>query len=125
MWTKHIHGQPKLARQLEQLAQGQTIRLRINGVSGVWEKMRNRPDGSPTPGLRPVGEVAEFWRNLFEKRRGELVELALDAENAEEHGVQRRTPEERVAAIRALLEMSKLGWRSEKPYGPRDELYER
>ncbi len=36
------------------------------------------------------------------------------------------TPEERVAAIETLMEMAKReGWRSDRPYGPREELYDR
>ncbi len=36
------------------------------------------------------------------------------------------TTAERVAAIAALFEMAKReGWRSDRPYGPREELYDR
>jgi hypothetical protein len=123
MWTKHIHGQPKLVRQLEALSEGQTIRLRINGVSGVWEKMRNRPDGSSTPGLRPVGEVQAFWTELFKKRRGELVDLMLESSAAGEW--RHASDEEREAAWSAFKALASAGWRSEAPYGERDELYDR
>lgn len=123
IWIRHIHGEPALVKKLESVPAGLTVRLRVAGMSGVWEKMRDRPSGDPTPGFRPIGDVAQFWRDLFEKRRGQLVDLAVESKS--ESSLLQRSQEERRAAMEALLEMSNLEWRSEEPYGPREELYER
>jgi hypothetical protein len=123
MWTKHIHGEPRLARKLQNMPAGRTVRLRVNGLVGVWEKMRNRPSGDPTPGLRPIGEAASRWRKLFDRKRGQLVELTIDTDRQAE--TISRTPEEREAAWRAIVEATRAGWRSSQPYGSRDEFHER
>jgi len=36
-----------------------------------------------------------------------------------------QTIEERQAALNALLELGRQGWRSDEPYGSRDALYDR
>jgi len=36
-----------------------------------------------------------------------------------------RSQEERSAAFEALLKLADHGWKSDGPYGPRDELYDR
>jgi hypothetical protein len=122
LWIPHIHGGKALAERLERLAAGETTQLKVDGRVGVWEKMRDRPDGSPTPGLKPIGAMGEHWRALFQKRRKALVDIADGAKSAQ---ISARTDEERAAAWQAILDATRAGWRSEAPYGPRDELYER
>ncbi len=107
---------------LERLPAGKTVRLDVDGVIGVWEKMRDRPAGDPTPGLKPVGPVAAHWRRLFEKRRGALVDIKVVITAGE---MIERTEAERRAAIDAFLDLAGRGWRSDQPYGARDELHER
>lgn len=124
IWTRHVHGEPALVKWLESIPAGRTVQLRVAGMSGVWEKMRDRPSGDPTPGLKPVGKMADYWRELFRKRRGELVELAGEGPSSPliEEAPGRA---ERDAAWAAFLDLADRGWRSEGPYGPREELYDR
>lgn len=123
IWIRHVHGAPALAAQLHALGAGSTIRLRVAGVAGVWEKMKDRPSGEPTPGLKPVGEVATHWRRLFEKRRGKLVELSIETHG--ETAPASRSVGEKSAAFAAFLELAARGWRSAGPYGAREDLHER
>lgn len=126
IWIKHIHGQPKLASRLEALPAGSTVRLRVNGISGLWEKMRDGSNGAATPGLRPVGDVQTFWTELFNKRRGELVDLTIESQDLPEAGGASSASEsEREAAWNAFKALTKAGWRSDAPYGKRDELHDR
>ena len=39
--------------------------------------MRAGPNG-PMPGLKPVGEARDLWRQLYPARAGQLVELSRD-----------------------------------------------
>jgi hypothetical protein len=94
--------------------------------------MDDGKDGRPTRGVRPIGRTQDFWRALFESRRGEVVrlELASSGERAPRapNLLSRplaRTEHERREALEALLETGRQGWRSEGPYGSRDELYDR
>ncbi len=126
IWTRHIHGDPALVRRLDAMAAGQSIQMKTGGKEGTWVKMRDRPNGSPTPGLRPVGPVSEYWRRLFAKRRGALVDLNVPPSIDEPTGapIYYPDPAKRQAALKAILELAKRGWRSEEPYGSRDELYD-
>ena len=54
IWTKHIHGDAVLADRLEALEAGATVRLRVAGKTGLWEKVRAAPAGAATPGLKPL-----------------------------------------------------------------------
>ena len=138
IWAKHIHDDPELVSRVLAMWAGETIQLEVDGVRGTWRKMDDGADGRPTPGLRPVGSAQEVWRYLYKRRRGEVVSLKV-VESAsgvsEASEAERRerlifpplgkTQEERDAALHALLNAWRHGYRSDGPYGPRDELYER
>jgi hypothetical protein len=138
IWAKHIHDDPELAQRVLAMWAGETIQLEVDGVRGTWRKMDDGADGRPTPGIRPVGAAQEVWRYLYRSRRGEVVSLKVVetqggvSESAQEENRARlvfpalgKTPEERQAALERLLNGWRLGYRSEGPYGPRDELYDR
>lgn len=118
LWIKHIHGAVPLAQKLENLEAGAAIRLRVAGMSGLWEKMKDKPDGQPTPGLKPVGPVSEFWQGLFKTKRGELVDIEIEG------GSSSGDPE-RDAAWAAFFALTKAGWRSEGDRLSRDDLHDR
>ncbi|MFO1186279.1 MAG: hypothetical protein U1E87_01755 [Alphaproteobacteria bacterium] len=76
------------------------------------------------------------WFRWFKERRGEMVKIELDEEVSASGRTWRaaaRIPleypkaskAEQEAAWAALQADMNAGWRSEEPYGPRDELYER
>jgi len=138
IWAKHVHGDRELVDRILAMWAGQTIELEVDGFVGPWRKMDDGADGRPTPGIRPIGRVQDHWRRLFRERRGDVVELRLAAatHGFEEAGVVDRraklvakplgrTQAERDAALAALLDLGRHGYKSDRPYGPRDELYDR
>ena len=138
IWAKHIHDDPELAQRILAMWAGQTIHQEVDGVGGTWRKMNDGGDGRPTPGIRPIGAAQEVWRDLFKRRRGEVVSLKLIESNsgvAEASEAERRaklispplgrTKEERDAALAALLDAWRLGYSSEGRTMSRDEMHER
>jgi hypothetical protein len=134
IWTKHIHGDGRLAARVEDLAAGDTISLRVAGDVGVWRKMDDGKDGRPTPGLRPLGKAQDAWRQLYRSRRGDTV--TLEAIDGMEEGATPFTgaiaisppstaPTDRQAALQAFLELAGQGWRSQGRRLDRDALHER
>lgn len=138
IWAKHIHDDPELVQRILSMFAGETIQLEVDGVRGTWRKMDDGADGRPTPGIRPVGAAQEVWRYLFKRRRGEVVSLKVvdthggvaEASEAEQRAKLvypplGRTPEERAAALQALLDGARQGYRSEGRTMSRDEMHER
>ena len=133
MWTKRVHGSPELRSALEALPPEATVRLKVAGRIGFWRKMaRNSTTGAATPGLRPLGEAAGYWRQLFRAHKAtggtvvdvEMVSSESDASPQPSDRWERASVPEREAAWQAFKALRHAGWRSEKPYGPREELYE-
>lgn len=135
LWTKHVHGDEALRARLESLEPEQTITLKVAGEEGLWRKMSAyRTSGNPTPGLSPIGPMQTRWGEIYRKFKsqgGGLVEIELVSDKGEsgQVGVSPRwehaSEAERDAAWEAFRALWNAGWRSERPYGPRDELYER
>jgi hypothetical protein len=138
IWAKHVHDDPELVQRVLAMWAGETIQLEVDGVRGTWRKMDDGADGRPTPGIRPVGAAQEVWRYLYKRRRGEVVSLKVIegspgvSEASEAERRERllfpplgKTQEERDAALDRILNGWRLGYRSDGPYGPRDELYDR
>jgi hypothetical protein len=136
LWIKHIHGGEALKRRLEALAPDETVILRIAGDEGMWRKMSAyRTSGRPTPGLSPIGPMQARWGELYRRYKAEgggLVEIELVSDAVPKSGRKdvpsrwEEAPEaERKAAWEAFKALRNAGWRSEGPYGARDELYDR
>ena len=132
IWAKHIQGDPHLSQRVLALHPGEVIQLAVDGVAGTWCKMDDGRDGRPTRGLRPLGRTQAFWRELYAKRRGDVVslELAAEAEAGPRNPLPIQpppgvSPAERAAALESYLSIRGQGWRSEHPYGAREDLYER
>lgn len=141
IWAKHIHGDARLAERVLAMREGETLTLRVDGVVGAWRKMDDGKDGRPTPGIRPLGRAQAFWRELFKTRRGDVVRIELADEGAAHGGVAEgagrgfvsapeagrlaRSQSDRKAALAALLDGEREGWRSEGRVVSRDELHER
>ncbi len=142
IWFSHLSGDPPLLHQLLSLPDGGGIRLVIDGVEGDWVRMAAGKDGRPTLGIRPLGTMVDVWRAYYRDRKGQSVEINAVAAGRKPRAQLREeavmfvrndtrtlyetaTQAEREAAFQALMDMGKLGWRSDGPYGPRDDLYDR
>ena len=132
IWAKQIHDDEDLGQRIAALNAGQTIDLIVDGVRGVWRKMDDGKDGRPTRGVRPLGQAQVFWRALYESRRGDVVTVELPVDETRPAGERAmvfppmaRTEEERRAALQALLDAGRQGWRSDGRRMTRDEMHER
>jgi len=126
IWAKHLDGEAR--DRILALKAGEVLRLSVDGVPGSWRKMDDGRDGRPTPGLRPEGRTAEFWRELYKARRGDVVSVELADGGRPPLPIYpplAKTETERQAALDAFLSLAGQGWKSDGPYGPRDELYDR
>lgn len=141
LWTKHIHGDARLRGTIEALAAESTIELNVDGQVGLWRKMKaNALTNAATPGLQPIGNAKILWGELFKRSRASGSVLVGLQPVREEVGMQSQFDEQaasyqheagvsatdRRAAWEAIKDLWRSGgWRSEAPFGPRDELYER
>lgn len=127
IWAKHLGGAPR--ERVLALRPGELLTLRVDGVSGSWRKMDDGRDGRPTLGVRPIGPAAEFWRKLYHERRGQIVAVEIaDESNRAPIPIfppSATTEADRRAAIESFLGLAGQGWRSDSPYGSRDEIYDR
>lgn len=133
IWIKHIVGDDGLRRRLEALRPSETITLLIEGQEGLWQRMgAYRTTGYATPGLTPIGPAKEQWRAIYLGHRGSLVDIRLTSDN-DMRGLfsepdlkwEEASESDRTAAWTAFKALRSEGWRSEAPYGARDELHER
>ena len=74
IWARHIAQDPVILQRIAKLAPGETIRLRVDGILGRWEKMQTGSNGVATQGLKPVGPMRNVW-STWQARRGETVEV--------------------------------------------------
>lgn len=131
LWTKHIHGNPELARLIERLKEDDTVTLRVGGHEGVWVKKKNGTTGIPTPGLKPVGAIRKIWFGWFADRRGDLVDIELIGKPPEVRafrhaaGSAANVGDGDEAAWDAFLELGRAGWRLEPGNFDRSDLHER
>lgn len=77
MWVEHIHGNKSLQERILGMEEGDTIELRVEGVHGIWRKMNNRVDGTPTPGIEATGAARSSWHELRNERRGGIVTVEV------------------------------------------------
>jgi hypothetical protein len=130
IWVKHIHGEDVSERVLG-LQGGETLDLVVDGVRGAWRKMDDGRDGRPTTGIRPIGRMQDFWRELYSGRRGDVVTIELpQADDAvERSGLTfsslARTPEERKSALEAMLSLKGAGYRNNGVVITRDDMHDR
>ena len=73
VWAKHLE-EPLKSRVLN-LRPDARIELAVDGIVGEWRKMKTGRDGRPTQGIRPIGPMAEIWKQKFRPRKGEWVTI--------------------------------------------------
>lgn len=126
VWTKHVHGDSRVTSRLQMLKGGEDLELLVDGVRGLWRKMADGVDGRPTSGLRPVGRMQLFWKELYASRRGETVVIELPEPQADTGGLiypADPDPEVRAQALQGLLTAG--GGHSGGERWVREELYDR
>jgi hypothetical protein len=132
IWVKHIHGED-VSRRVLDLQGGETLDLVVDGIRGAWRKMDDGRDGRPTMGIRPIGRMQDFWRELYSSRRGDVVSLELP-QSEKEGALDRsglifaplaRTEEARKAALDALLSLKDAGYRNTGVVVTRDDMHDR
>jgi hypothetical protein len=126
VWTKHVHGDRRVTARMQALRGGEDLELVVDGVKGLWRKMADGVDGRPTAGLRPVGRMQQFWKELYASRRGETVVIELPADDATDGPLiypADPDPKARAEALAALLTAG--GGHSGSERWARDELYDR
>ena len=76
IWLKHVNADPDTLGMLHQIPAGTKLKIAIEGFRGDWQRMADGKDGRPTPGLKPIGKTAEFWKSM-KSRRGEYFEFKI------------------------------------------------
>ena len=128
IWSKHIHGDGELLASLEALQGGETVDLIVEGVRGVWRKMADGKDGRSTSGIRPVGAAQAFWKELYESRRGDVVEVELAPQAPVTRSILQPPPgtaEQQLVALEKFFDFCREGRNSEGRTVTRDEMHER
>lgn len=75
LWPKHIHGNVDLRDELLALDAGAIVKLVVDDFEGTWVKMDDGKTGTPTPGLKALGNARLHWHGLFREQRGAVVEV--------------------------------------------------
>ncbi len=73
LWVKHIHGNKSLQDRIRAMQEGELIELKVNGVRGMWERMKDSGDGSAMPGIQALGEARSRWHELRSERQGGIT----------------------------------------------------
>lgn len=96
IWVKHINDAPQIVRKIMSLEQNTPVALIIENKPVLFRKMRNGKDGRPTDGIRPDEDFKQFWKEMYEARRGETVSIELNSDFA--------PPDSYLKAVSSLLE---------------------
>ena len=77
LWVDDIHGGAQLQKRIRELREGETIELRVEGVTGTWRRLRDGAGGRSAPGIQAEGEAQSKWHELRNERRGGLATVEL------------------------------------------------
>ncbi len=76
IWFKHLPGRDLLDRLGELPPEGEVM-VEVDGVAGVWRRMKRGKDGRLPDAIIPVGPMKDIWNKWFRTRRGDVVPLRL------------------------------------------------
>jgi conjugal transfer/entry exclusion protein len=72
LWVNDIHGNKSLQERIRAMKEGELIELKVNGVRGMWERMKDSGDAHATPGIKALGEARSKWhRSKWHELRSE------------------------------------------------------
>ncbi len=73
LWVKHIHGNKSLQDRIRAMQEGELIELKVNGVRGMWKRMKDSGDGGAMPGIKALCEARSKWHELRSERQGGIA----------------------------------------------------
>ncbi len=73
LWVKDIHGNKPLQERIRTMQEGELIELKVNGVRGMWERLKESGDADATPGIKALGEASSKWHELRSERQGGIT----------------------------------------------------
>ncbi len=73
LWVKDIHGNKSLQERIRVMQEGELIELKVNGVRGMWERMKDSGDAHATPGIKALGEASSKWHALRSEKQGGIT----------------------------------------------------
>ncbi len=73
LWVKDIHGNKSLQERIRAMKEGELIELKVNGVRGMWERMKDSGDAHAMPAITALGEARSKWHALRSERRGGIA----------------------------------------------------
>ncbi len=73
LWVKDIHGNQSLQERIRRMMEGELIELKVNGIRGLWERMKDSGDADATPGIKALGEASSKWHELRSERQGGIT----------------------------------------------------
>jgi hypothetical protein len=77
LWVKHVENDEALAARILNLEDNAPIILQVDGKPVLFRKMRTGKDGRAVSGVRPDETFKKYWNDLYQKRRGERLPIAL------------------------------------------------
>ena len=76
IWFKHLPGRDLLDRLGDLPPEGEVM-VEIDGVTGVWRRMKRGKDGRLPDAIIPTGVMKDVWNDWFRTRRGDVVPVRL------------------------------------------------
>ena len=70
LWVEHIHGNKPLQDRIRAMQEGELIELKVNGVRGMWERIKDGGSAEAMPGIKALGDARSKWHELRSERQG-------------------------------------------------------
>ena len=75
IWVKDIYGNKPLQNRIRAMKEGDLIELKVNGVRGMWERLKDSSDACATSGVKALGEARSKWHALRSERQGGITTI--------------------------------------------------
>lgn len=77
LWSDDIHGDTALQQRIRDMREGETIELKVEGITGTWRRLRDGAGGRTGPGVQAEGLAQSKWHELRNERRGGLATVEV------------------------------------------------